>query len=48
MTRFANSVLFVFVNLHVDYSAVRLVLVNLTASKENNNAVKDRSKAEEA
>ena len=48
MTRFANSVPFIFVNLHVDYSAVRLALVNLTVSKENNNVVKDRSKPEEA
>ena len=48
MTRFANSVRFVFINLHIDYSAVRLELVNVTASKENSGAFKDRSKAEEA
>ena len=48
MTRFANSVRFVFINLHIDYSAVRLELVNVIASKENSGAVKDRSKAEEA
>ena len=45
MTRFANSVRFVFINLHIDYSAVRLELVNVT---ENSGAFKDRSKAEEA
>ena len=28
MTRFANSVRFVFINLRIDYSAVRLALVN--------------------
>ena len=48
MTRFANSVRFVFINLRIDYSAVRLALVNVIASKENSSAVKDRSKAEEA
>ena len=44
MTRFANSVRFVFINLRIDYSAVRLALVNVIASKENS---KDRTKAEE-
>ena len=48
MTRFANSVRFVFINLRIDYSAVRLALVNVIASKENSSAVKDRSKVEEA
>ena len=43
MKRFANSVRFVFFNLHIDYSAVRLALVNVIASKENSSAVKDRS-----
>ena len=48
MTRFANSVRFVFINLRIDYSAVRLALVNVIASKENSSAVKDRSMAEKA
>ena len=48
MTIFASSVRFVFINFHVDYSAVRLALVNVIASKENSSAVKDRSKVEEA
>ena len=48
MTRFANSVRFVFVNLRVDYSAVRLAILNLIASKKNSSAVKDRSEVEEA
>ena len=48
MTRFASSVRFVCINFHVDYSAVRLALVNVIASKENSSAVKDRSKTEEA
>ena len=48
MTRFASSVRFVCINFHVDYSAVRLALVNVIASKENSSAVKDRSKVEEA
>ena len=47
MTRFANSVRFVFINLHIDYSAVRLALVNVIAREENSSAVKDKSKAEE-
>ena len=48
MTRFTNSVCFLFINLRTDYSAVRLVLVNVIASKENSGAVKERSQAEEA
>ena len=48
MTRFANSVRFVFINLHIDYSAVQLALVNVIANKENSSVVKDRSKVEEA
>ena len=35
MTRFANSVRFVFIKLRIDYSAVRLALMNEIASKEN-------------
>ena len=38
MTRFANSVRFAFINLHIDYSAVRLALVNVTASKRTADA----------
>ena len=48
MTRSANSVRFVFINLRIDYSAARLELVNPVTSKENSSAVKDRSNAEEA
>ena len=48
MTRFANNVRLVFINLHIDYSAVRLALVNVIDSKENGSAFKDRCKAEEA
>ena len=48
MTRFANSVCFVFINLSIDYSTVRLALVNVIANKENSSAVKGRSKTEEA
>ena len=47
MTRFANSVHFVFINLHIDYSAVRLALVNVIAREENSSAVKEKSKVEE-
>ena len=35
MTKFANSVRFVLINLRIDFSAVRLALVNIIASKEN-------------
>ena len=48
ITRFANSVRSVFINLRIDYLAVRLALVNVIASKESSSAVKDRRKAEEA
>ena len=48
MTRYANSIRFVFINLRIDYSVVRIALVNVIASKENSSAVKDRSKAEKA
>ena len=48
MTRFASSVRFLLINLHIDYSAVQLALVNVIANKEDSSAVKDRSKAEEA
>ena len=34
MTRFANSVRFALINLRIDYSAARLTLVNVIASKE--------------
>ena len=44
--RFSDSVCFVFINVHVDYSAVRLSLVNVIASQENSSNIKDRSKAE--
>ena len=46
MTRFADSVRFVFINLRIDYSAARLALVNVIASKENSSAVKGRHMAE--
>ena len=48
MTRFANSVRFVFINMRINYSALRLALMNVIPSKENSSAVKDRNKAEEA
>ena len=48
MTRFANSVRFVFIYLLINYSAVRLALVNAIAREENSSAVKDKSKTEEA
>ena len=48
MTGFAKSVRFVFMNFPIDYTAVRLAIVNVIASKENNIAVKDRSEEEEA
>ena len=49
MTIFPNSVSFVFVNLRVNYSAVRPALVNLViASIVKGSAVKDRSKVTEA
>ena len=48
MTRSANSVRFVFINLHVDYSAVRLALVNPIASKKKCSAAKGRIKAGDA
>ena len=48
MTRFPNSVHFVFISLRIDYSAVRLALVNVISSKVNSSAVKDRNKAKEA
>ena len=48
MTRFANRVRFLFINLRTDYLAVQLALVNIIANKEDSSAVKDRSKAEEA
>ena len=46
MTRFVNTVHFVFVICQVEYSVVRLALVNLTVSKKNNSALKGRSKTE--
>ena len=48
MTVFPNSVSFVFVNLRVNYLAVRPALVNLIASIVNGSAVKDRSKVKKA
>ena len=48
MTVFPNSVSFVFVNLRVNYLAVRQALVNLIASIVNGSAVKDRSKVKKA
>ena len=39
MTKFPDSVSFVFVNLRVNYSAVRLALVNLIACIENSSVV---------
>ena len=48
MTKFVNSVRFLFINLRIDYSAIQLVLVNVIANKDDSSAVKDRSKAEEA
>ena len=47
MTRFANIARFVFVNLRVDYSTLRLALVSLIASKEKSSVIKDRSKLKE-
>ena len=47
MTRFANIARFVFFNLRVDYSTLRLALVSLIASKEKSNVIKDRSKLKE-
>ena len=47
MTRFANSVRFVFINLRADYSAVRQSLQNLITDKESSSDAKDRSKAVE-
>ena len=48
MTRFANSVRFVFMNLRIVYSAVQIALANVKARKKNKSAVKDRSKVEKA
>ena len=47
MTRLTKLVFFVFINLHTDYSAVRLASVNVIASKKNRSAVKERSKVVE-
>ena len=48
MTRFANSVRFVFLNIRVDYKAVRQSLSNVVNSKINSSNAKDRAKGEEA
>ena len=48
MTRFANSVRFVLMNLRIVYSAVQLALANVKARKKNKSAVQDRSKVEKA
>ena len=48
MTRFANSVRFVFINIRIDYKAVRKSLSDVVHSKENSSNSKDRAKGEEA
>ena len=48
MTRFANSVRFVFINIRNDYKALRQALCEIISSKENSSNAKDRGKAEEA
>ena len=48
MTRFANSVRFVLMNLRIVYSAVQLALANVKARKKNKSAIQDRSKVEKA
>ena len=48
MTRFANSVRFVFMNIRVDYEAVRQSLSDVIVSKESSSNSKDKAKAEEA
>ena len=48
MTRFANSVRFVFINLRADYSAIRQSLADLITTKENSSNAKDRGKTSEA
>ena len=48
MTRFANSVRFVFINIREDYQAVRQSLCDIVSSKENSANAKDRGNAEEA
>ena len=47
LTNFQTKLL-VFISLRIDYSAVRLALVNVISSKENTSAIKNRNKAEEA
>ena len=47
MTRFANSVRHVFMNLRTDYAAVRQSLSDVVSSKEQSSNSKDRAKAEE-
>ena len=41
MTRFANSVRFVFINIRNDYKALRQALCEITSSKENSSIAKD-------
>lgn len=41
MTRFANSVRFVFINIRIDYKAVRKSLSDVVHSKENSSNSKD-------
>ena len=45
MTRFTNSVCFIFINLRTDY-AIQLALLNVPSSTENSSDIKDRLKAE--
>ena len=42
-TRFANSVQFVFINLHADYQAVRHCIKNLIEAKENSANPEERA-----
>ena len=44
-TRFANSVRFVFINLRIDYAALRQSLTNAIVNKENSEDADDRNKA---
>ena len=48
LTNFQTKLLLVFISLRIDYSAVRLALVNVISSKENTSAIKNRNKAEES
>ena len=48
MKKLKNFQMTRFTVMPVDYSAVRLALVNVIASKENCSGIKDRNKAEKA